>query len=76
MIAVADLANATLSSGGPIGDRHKLDDVADSPPPSYDIPPAAVPMHVGWRPRRKGLLAYIDVYVDDFLGLCQGPPAR
>ena len=33
-------------------------------------------MHVGWRPPRSGLTQYVDVYVDDFLGLAQGSPRR
>jgi hypothetical protein len=79
---IADLANANIHKRFL---PHRLDALADTPPPSqspgelYPInlvpstpqppgaprePPSAT------RPRKK--LAYVDVYVDDFLGLCQG----
>jgi hypothetical protein len=79
---IADLANATIHKRFP---PHRLDALADTPPPSqsplepYPInhtpstpQPTGAPREpaVEARPRRK--LAYVDVYVDDFLGLCQG----
>ena len=60
--------------------RHKLDDreEAKAPPPA---PPLAE-KHAKltrdtylWRPKAK-LLAYVDIFIDDFLGLAQGPRHR
>ena len=69
---VADMANDTLCYRGHVGNIHRLDEVADSPPPAYPAPPVSGPMYVGRRRRHRGMLVYIDVYVDDFLGLAKG----
>ena len=73
---VADLANRSLHSHHP-SRPHKLDDRAE-----VIVPPPAPPLaeeHAKLtrdpylqRPKWK-LLAYVDVFVDDFLVLAQGP---
>ncbi|KAL7552808.1 hypothetical protein ACHAWF_016067 [Thalassiosira exigua] len=68
---VADMANNTLHYGGHVGDIHRLDEVADSPP-AYPALTVSGPVYVGRRRWRREMLPYIDIYVDDFLGLAQG----
>lgn len=71
---VADLANDTLRLHRPVASSHPMDSLADSTPPTYPSLAGAVPMHLHGRPPRQGYLSYVDVYVDDFLGLSNGPP--
>jgi len=71
---VADLANDTLRQRRSVPRSHPLEDLAESTPPTYPLPDSAPPMHLHERPRRQGYLSYVDVYVDDFLGLANGPP--
>ena len=81
---IADLANERiLKNRHP--KPHRLDDIADSLPPTDNIHPpqvelAAVPLPTQrdpflHNPRRRPV-AHIDVYVDDFCGLAQGNPER
>ena len=76
---VADLANKSLRSHQP-SRPHKLYDRAEAivPPPA----PLLAQEHAKlthnpylWRPKAK-FLAYVDVFVDEFLGLAQGPRNR
>ena len=76
---VADIANESLCYHQP-SKPHKLDNRTEAiaPPPA---PPLAQE-HIELtrepylrRPKAK-LLAYVDVFVDDFLGLAQGPRHR
>ena len=76
METVADIANKSLRSHYP-SRPHKLDDRVEE-----IVPPPAPPLaqeHAKLtrdsylrRPKAK-LLAYVDIFVDDFLGLAQGP---
>jgi hypothetical protein len=78
---VCDLANAALQQPHLIPLEHRLDAVANTPPapsleaqvPSIYVPPMHPP---AWRSRRTTPEAYADLYMDDFCGLAQGPPAR
>jgi hypothetical protein len=79
---IADIANRDIHKRFP---PHRLDEVAETPPPP-PVPSEPFPINLvpstpqptsapresaaATRPRQK--LAYVDVYVDDFLGLCQG----
>ena len=76
---VADLSNEALRYHQP-SKQHQLDDRAEA----IDTPPAPPPTqeHAQLtrdpylrRPQAK-LLAYVEVFVDDFLGLAQGPRHR
>ena len=76
---VADLANEALSTHQP-SKQHLQENRAEAiePPPA----PLLTQEHAKltrdpylWRPNAK-LLAYVDVFVDDFLGLAQGPRHR
>jgi hypothetical protein len=78
---IADLANHDIHKRFP---PHRLDDVADTPPPPVPVEPfpinlvpstpqpTSTPREPATETRLKRKLAYIDVYVDDFLALCQG----
>ena len=79
METVADLANEALRTHQ-TSKRHLLDIRAEAvdPPPV----PLLTPEHAALkrdpylqRPNAK-LLAYVDVFLDDFLGLAQGPKHR
>ena len=76
---VADLANKSLHSHQP-SRPHKLDNLSEAL-----APPTAPPISVEHtklthdpylRRPKANLLAYVDVFVDDFLGLSQGPQHR
>ena len=76
---VADLANETLRSHQP-SKQHQLSDRAEviDPPPAPTLTQEHSLLTCGpylWRPKAK-LLAYVDVFVDDFLRLAQGPRHR
>ena len=73
---IADMANDTLTCGSPVAASHPLEELAASAAPEFDVPPCGTPMHCGWHPNRQPMLSYVDVYVDDFLGLSQGSPER
>jgi hypothetical protein len=79
---IADLANANIHKRFL---PHRLDALADTPPPSqlllepYPInlmpstpQPTGAPREPASEARPRKKLAYVDVYMDDFLGLCQG----
>ena len=71
---VADLANAALARGDVPDEPHRLEPVASSPAPTYPVGEPEVPRGHN-RPTQHGRpLAYIDVFVDDFIGLASGPP--
>ena len=76
---VADLANKSLRSHQP-SKPHKLDNRAEVialspvPPLAQEHPQLTRDLYLR-RPKAK-LLAYVDVFVDDFLGLAQGPRHR
>jgi hypothetical protein len=79
---IADLANRDIHKRFP---PHRLDQVADTtppPPPPYTggpinlLPSTSQPTDAPREPtteaRLRSKLAYVDVYVDDFLAVCQG----
>ena len=79
---IADIANRDIHKRFP---PHRLDAVADTPPPPQLTPdqcpinllpstpqPTDAPREPASEARPRPKLAYVDVYVDDFLGLCQG----
>jgi hypothetical protein len=79
---IADLANSNIRSGVQAG-PHRLREVANTPPDPNEapiLPPAnthilsalEVPSH-SLGPRKRPV-KYVDVYVDDFIGLAQGGP--
>ena len=75
---VADLANTALDAHSPhLRQPHRLDQVSESPAPDLDCPASG---HLDINHNRvvesKGALAYIDIFVDDFLGVTQGNKAR
>ena len=82
---IADTANLFLLRQHRIPERHPLEPAADSrppprmpqplpPDPSLAVPVPTVPdPHLN--PARRRRLEYIDVYMDDFLGLAQGSKA-
>ena len=76
---VADLANESLRSPQPIR-PHKLDNRAESvaPPPAPPLAKKHAQLTCDPYLRRTNakLLAYVDVFVDNFLGLAQGPRHR
>jgi hypothetical protein len=85
---IADIANHRLVHRRP-QPLHRLEAEADTPPPShYSSPTAPVcplfaathtpPMRDPFLapPRGRPSLAAFDVFVDDFIGACQGPLAR
>ena len=73
---VADLANESLRSCQP-SRPHKLDNPAEAvaPPPAPPLAKkhAQLTRYPYLRRTNGKLLAYVDVFVDDFLGLTQGP---
>ena len=78
---VADLANESLQAEPPLTTTpHRLDQVADTPPPPdepFSIPTLSQRMHPPeWQSPQQQALAYVDVYMDDFLGVAQGTPQR
>lgn len=75
---IADLANASLQQGISVP-PHRLRALADTPAPPFEIPrppelttfeSTALPNHPVGPCRRP--LKYVDVYVDNFIGLAQG----
>ena len=76
---VADLANEALHSHQP-SKQHQLDDRAEAiePPPAPPLTQehAQLTRNPYLRQPKAKLLAYVDVFVDDFLGLAQGPRHR
>ena len=75
---VADLANTALKEQTPrLCTPHRLDQVSESTVPGLDIP---VTGHLEINHNRvvdsKGALAYIDIFVDCFLGITQGNKDR
>ena len=77
--SVADLANESLRSHQP-SKPHKLDDRAEAiaPPPAQPLSQehAQLTCDPYLRRPKANLLAYVDVSVDDFLVLAQGPRHR
>ncbi|KAL3806886.1 hypothetical protein ACHAXA_000796 [Cyclostephanos tholiformis] len=75
---IADLANARLAAGT-TAPPHPLDDLAESIPPVEPLPPTcqynipSIPRDPAL-PRPAGQLSYVDVFVDDFVGLAQDDP--
>ena len=73
---VVDLANESLRSHQP-SKTHKLDDRAEAiaPPPAPPLAQehAQLACNPYLRRFKAKLLAYVEVFIDDFLGLAQGP---
>ena len=73
---VVDLANEDLRAHAPTL-PHKLDERAEAvqvePAPSLDKHLGALPRDPYLGRKKSQLLQYVDVFVDDFLGLAQGP---
>ncbi|KAL3823120.1 hypothetical protein ACHAXA_006450 [Cyclostephanos tholiformis] len=75
---IADLANTRLVAGA-TAQPHPLDDLAESIQSLAPLPPTC-PSHVPSIPRDPALprlgerLSYIDVFVDDFVGIAQDAP--
>ncbi|KAL3810349.1 hypothetical protein ACHAXA_003078 [Cyclostephanos tholiformis] len=75
---IADLANTRLVAGA-TAQPHPLDDLAESIQSLVPLPPTC-PSHVPSIPRDPALprlgerLSYIDVFVDDFVGIAQDAP--
>ena len=73
---MVDLANARLQANTPAR-PHKLDDRAEAvvlePAPPKDEAAHPIPRNPYLGRRNAQLLQYVDVFVDDFLGLVQGP---
>ena len=70
----ADLGNAAIRAGRH-PPPHRLERVADTNP-SPAPPSVALPMQTRRMVGKKSPLGYIDVYVDDFIGLAQGSRRR
>ena len=75
---VADLANTALREQPPrLRTPHQIDQVSESTVPGLDSP---ITGHLDINHNRvvnsKGALAYIDIFVDDFLGVTQGNKVR
>ena len=75
---MADLANTEMKEQTPrLRTPHRLDQVSESTVPGLDIP---ITGHLDINHNQvvdsKGALAYIDIFVDDFLGITQGNKAR
>ena len=75
---LADLANTALRKQTPwLCTPHRLDQVSESTVPGINSP---ITGHLDINHNRvvesKGALAYIDIFVDDFLGITQGNKAR
>ena len=75
---VADVANRRLATGTPVVSRHRLEQVADTspPPPPVQNREPTIPMSFNKLHHHQRPLSYIDVFVDDFLGLAQGDAPR
>ena len=73
---VADLANDALKTSDYGTQPHRLDELADTEPPPTASRPATLHVDHNRRGYNRRPLAYIDVFVDDFLGLAQGDRAR
>ena len=80
---IADVTNQRLLKRRKVS-PHQLEDLADSPPPDPRSPPSGAADSVPWPSSRDPCLnqrglrptAYVDVFVDDFLGLAQGNTDR
>ena len=76
---MSDLANETLRAHAPTL-PHKLDNRAEAvrvkPAPSINKELGALPRDPYLGRNNSQLLQYVDVFVDDFLGLAQGPRHR
>ena len=76
---VADLANGALCAHAPTL-PHNLDEHAEAvrvePAPSLDKQLGALPRDPYRGRNNSQILQYVDVFVDDFLGLAQGPQHR
>jgi hypothetical protein len=82
---IADMANARILKGRPEKPHH-LDRLANSKPPNtpllypaptFDTPSVGIPKRRSpMLPSRSRILASIDVFVDDFIGLAQGSSKR
>ena len=75
---VADLANTALREQTPrLRTPHRLDQVSESTVPGLDSPIIGhLDINHNQVVKSKGSLAYIDIFVDDFLGITQGNKAR
>ena len=73
---LADLTNDVLSGGDYGTEPHRLDELADTEPEPVPTRPATLHVDHNRLGRNRRPLACIDVFVDDFLGLAQGAPAR
>ena len=75
---VADLANTALrEKNHRLRTLHRLDQVSESTIPGLDIPISGhLDINHNLVVESKGALAYIDIFVDDFLGITQGNKAR
>ena len=74
---VADLANDTLRQRPEqISEHHRLEDQADTAPAPLPETSPTLPMDHNRQGYHQRPLAYIDVFVDDFLGLAQGDRRR
>jgi hypothetical protein len=80
---VADLANICLQNHWK-PPPHRLEAQADTPP---SVPPlasgqldtrtaVAQPVNIPFRRHNRKPLANMDVFVDNFIGMCQGPSAK
>ena len=74
---VADLANTALREKTQrLCTPHRLDQVSESTVPGLDSPISGhLPINHYQVVKCKGTLAYIDIFVDDFLGITQGNKA-
>ena len=76
---VADLANEALRAHAPTL-PHKLDNRAEAvwvkPAPSLKKQLGALPRDPYLGRKNSQIIQYVDVFVDDFLGLAQGPRHR
>ena len=75
---VADLANTALRDQTPrLRMPHQLDQVSESTVPGLDSPIAGhLDINHNQVAESKGALAYIDIFVDGFMGITQGNKAR
>ena len=72
---VADLANKAIVTNAP-DQPHRLERLADTSPAPIQAKPPTLDVNHNRRGRHQRPLAYIDVFVDDFLGVAQGSAAR
>ena len=68
---IADMVNEKLEAGGAIPPLHPLEPLASTPVP-LDQPQATDSFHTQDTGPLRPPLAYVDVYVDDFIKLAQG----